>query len=306
MKKLCIAVCIVLAASLLFTLSSCETKENGVTIKYATFTLSYTDTDGKAQSSDITVKLYTNYAPKTIARVIDLIGSGFYTGKTVNTIEASWISIGGYTEDNGKLVEASSGENLNGEFLANGWSGNKLTVSAGTVLMYRKHSDINGNNYNTANCRLVICTSSGAPFYSSEYCIIGKITDSDQLSALDKITELRSTTDKDGDGNDVTTYKRYYTGGLDTVASHFLNEAGTDVNEIGNDNYLEYENIAKILEGGELYRTAGVIDDEAYNDYIDVAGKIISAYKSVNHEFFYYLPYNGNVKITAAKVTNKI
>ena len=302
MKKLSALICIIMAFSALFAFTACTEKENGVTIKYATFTFNFTDKNDKARTENVTVKLYTNYAPKATQRVIDLINNNFYNGTVVNTIESSWISFGGYTEENGILTEVFSGEDVYGEFSANGWVGNKLTITKGSVIMYRDRTNANGNNYNTANCRLAICTSSAAPFTANNYCIIGKIEDAAQLSMLEDITALRYKTTESEDG-DVTVYNRYYVGGVDTIAKKYLNEDGT-VNAAGDEKGLLLEDINKAIEGGELYRTAGPIDDEAFDDYYEAAYPFISAIGSATYEYFYTLPYNGMIKVSAAKVTN--
>lgn len=294
MKKFSLIMCLVLLIASVFTFSACDEKENGITIKYATLSISYTDEEGTAKNEDVTLKLYVNYAPETIARFISLANEGFYNDTIVNSVENAWISLGGYKLTNNELEKITSGNTIEGEFYKAGWQGNNLTVSAGSVVMYREPSNIDGNNYDTADCRFAICKDSAAPFASTEYCVIGKLADSDQISVIEDIIKLRSKTE-----NDVTEYKRYYVGGVETIAQKFI-----DNESLADEKGVEIEDAQKLVEGGSLYRTAGYIDDTDYDEYIAVANNIITAYGSKTYAYFYALPYN-NVTLKSVTVSNK-
>ena len=303
MKKIRFVVCLALVVLAFFSMAACETKENGITIKYATFNLSFTDEDGKARTEDVTIKLYVNYAPETIARFIKLAEEGFYADTVVNTAESTWISLGGYKEEDGALTEVSYGSNVIGEFAKNGWKGNKLTISRGAVVMYRQPTDATGNNYDTANCRFAICNSTSAPFKASDYCIIGKV-ENDHLSVISDIISLR---DKYEEDTGATTYNRYYVGGIDKLAEAYLNEDGSFNERLADSKNanIEEEDVAKVMEGGEMYYAPGYMEDEDYTEFYNVAYKFIKANNGADYEYFFTVPYN-TVKINSVKITNKI
>ena len=303
MKKIRFVVCLTLVVLALFSMAACANKENGVTIKYATVKLSFTDEDGKARTEDVAIKLYVNYAPESIARFIKLAEEGFYDNTVVNTAESSWISLGGYKEEDGLLKSVSYGADITGEFAKNGWKGNKLTISRGAVVMYRRPSDSNGNNYDTANCSFAICNSTSAPFKASEYCIIGKV-ENDSLKVISDIIALR---DKYEEDTSLTTYKRYYAGGIDSLAAAYVKEDGTFNESLADSKNanIEAEDVEKVMEGGEFYYEPGFIEEEDYTEFYNVAYKFIKAINGSDYEYFFTVPYN-TVKINGVKITDRI
>ena len=296
MKKIALAMCLLISVSLMFSLGAC-TKENGVEIKYATFTFDYTDKDGAQKAQDFTVKLYTNYAPETIAHFIKLCNDGFYNNTVVNTIESTWFSVGGYMNGD-EFEKVTSGKTIKGEFAANGLTGNKLNIKKGSVIMYRTPANSTGSNYDTADCRFIICTSTAAPFLASEYCIIGEITDSDQIDALSDISALINKTE-----NDETVYNRYYVGGIAEIAKSFLNENG-NLKPSAAEKNIDLEDIEEVTEGGEFYYEAGKISDEDYGKFSEKARLFVNAISSKLYEYFYNMPVN-KVSVSKTKVTNR-
>lgn len=298
MKKFGLALCLVMIAVLSLSVAGCKTMENGVEIKYASISLSYTDIDGNSVSEDVTVKLYTNYAPRTIAHFIDLCGKGFYDNSVVSHVESSWFALGGFKLNGDALEKLTSGKTVNGEFSANGFTGNKLNVKKGSVVMYRKPTTAHASNYNTADCMIAICTSTAAPFTASEYCVIGEITDGTQLENLSKISALASRTEEEE-----TVYNRYYAGGIAELAAGYLDENGSLTREAAEKN-IDLEDIEKVIAGGEYYREAGKISDEDYDDFIEIARTFVNAASDKLYEYFYVMPVN-TVKVTGTKIGNK-
>lgn len=301
MKKFSIILTLLLALSVMFSFTACAEYENGVRIKYATLTLSFTDDDGEAQSEELEVKLYTNYAPLAVERFVTLCENGFYNNTVANTIETGWISLGGYKMTDGELEQVTSGlGTVKGEFPANGLSGNKLTVAKGSVIMFRDFRTNAQSNYDTADCRFVICTSTSAVFTTQDYCVIGKITDADQLKVLDEIAKLRTQENDD----EVEVDNHYYLGGIEEIAASFY-EDGVFNQEKADLKGITKEEVDRVMEGGNLYKTKGYMTNDDFNEYFEVARKFISSFGSSEYAYFYNVPWN-TVSITATKVTNKI
>ena len=297
MKKVSLILCLVLILAAAFSFTACDEKENGVTIKYAKVSFSYTNKDGDDKNEDVTLKLYVNYAPEAIAQFIELADKGFYDGSIVNHIDSGFISLGGYKLTDGKLTALTSGKTVTGEFVENGWRGNNLSVSEGAVVMYREPTNIKENNYNTADCRFAICTSSSA-FTASEYCVIGKLADSKKIDVIKEIAELRSKTE-----NDVTEYNRYYVGGLKELAEMFLNDKA-----LADSKNLDSKESEKLTENGSLYTyiaNEGVnIDDDDYNEVTSIASTLVSAYGSKLYAYFYNMPVS-TVTVTKVAISSK-
>ena len=243
------------------------------------------------------MKLYVSYAPETIKHFTDLVNNGFYKNTVVNHVESSWFEIGAFKLNGDALEKVTSGKTVNGEFSSNGFVGNKLTVRKGSVVMYRKPTDANGSNYNTADCALAVCTSTAAPFSAAEYCVIGEITDNTQLNNLSYINALVSKT-----VDDETVYNRYYAGGISDIAASFLNDDGT-LKQTAVEKGIDAEDIEKVTEG-ELFREAGTISDEDYDDFIDTARKFVNAVSGKIYEYFYTMPVN-TVTVTNCKISKK-
>lgn len=300
MKKLSLALCAILAIAFMFSMTACEEIENGVTIKFVTFTLDFVDADGENRTEDITVKLYTNYAPESTARVMELAENGKYNNTNVNHVDSNWFTLGGFTVSDTAVTPVESGKgNLVGEFQANGLSGNKLTVSAGSVVMYRAFRNDNSSNFNTADMALAICTSSSAPFTASQYCVIGKIVDNDQLDVLQDILDLRNVSDDEEE----VEYNRYYVGGIADIAKSFLNEDGTLNSAEADDHDIELADVNKVIEDGELFFEPGYMTAEDYEEFEEVATKFINSISENSATYFYNVPKNP-VTVTSVKVSN--
>ncbi len=293
MKKFSLILCLVLLLAAAFSFTACDEKENGVTIKYAKVSFSFTDKDGNDKNEDVTLKLYVNYAPETIAQFTELANKGFYDGSVVNHIDSGFITLGGYKLTDGKLTALTSGKKLTGEFVENGWRGNMLSVTEGVVVMYREPANIDNNNFDTADCRIAICTSASA-FSANEYCVIGKLEDSTKIDVIKSIAALQSKTE-----GEVTEYNRYYVGGLKELATKFYNDE-----TLSDSKGLDKKEIEKFTETGALYsyiaEEGTSIDDDDYSEISSLASQLVNAYGSKLYAYFYNMPVN---TVTVSKVT---
>lgn len=82
----------------------------------------------------ITVLLDDKAAPKTVANFKKLANEGFYNGLTFHRIMPGWMMQGGDPRGNGY---GGSSEQIYGEFASNGWEGNYLSHTRGTISMAR-------------------------------------------------------------------------------------------------------------------------------------------------------------------------
>lgn len=81
----------------------------------------------------ITVALYPHVAPITVENFLNLVGEGFYDGLTFHRIMKGFMIQGGDPNGNGS---GGSGQNIKGEFLANGVK-NDLSHRRGVISMAR-------------------------------------------------------------------------------------------------------------------------------------------------------------------------
>ena len=126
MKQLKRIICLVLAAGMLLAmLSGCGSKKKPV----ATLTLEGGD--------QITIYLYPDQAPNTVANFISLANSGFYDGLTFHRVVEDFIMQGGDPNGDGT---GGPGYAIRGEFSSNGVE-NDLSHVRGVLSMARSSSN---------------------------------------------------------------------------------------------------------------------------------------------------------------------
>ena len=133
----------------------------------------------------ITVELYPQYAPKTVANFVKLAESGFYDGLTFHRIMEGFMIQGGDPKGNGT---GGSDENIVGEFSANGFTQNTLSHKRGVISMARS------NDMNSASSQFFI-VHKDSTFLDGQYAAFGEVTDG--MDVVDKI----ATDAKPVDGN---------------------------------------------------------------------------------------------------------
>lgn len=177
MKKLLskIVATLLIAATLLFCVS-CKTIKDGSEIHRVKITVTLYDSDGNKQESDIYAELYVNFAPKTIAHIESLINNGYYDGVCISNVNTDYAQFGDakLNVDGKTLNFIDQGEEVVGEFSANGLVGNKLTVGNGALVLKRAHVD-EGNSGKAT----IAVTFGSSTFSSDKYCVFGKLVDDD-------------------------------------------------------------------------------------------------------------------------------
>jgi len=117
----------------------------------------------------ITLELFPDVAPKTVARFIELSKKGFYNGLTFRVVPKFLIQTGDPLGDG----TGGSGQSLPAEF-------NEKNHGLGTVGMARKHEP------DSADSQFYICLES-QPFLDGNYTVFGQV--SEGLEILPKIQE---------------------------------------------------------------------------------------------------------------------
>ena len=178
-RAVCLASAAVLSVSAVAMFAGCTTDRPEITITY-TF-------NGKDYAVDYT--LSRKSAPQTVQHFIELADAGYYNGLCIHNYSSAYLYSGGYTYENGELVEkqyfssvadldltqsvfnVSDEDNpvpLNtvyGEFKANGVtvSGSRYTHTAGALVMY--YADKGNDGTRVATIR----SSDGEMQYNCEY-----------------------------------------------------------------------------------------------------------------------------------------
>lgn len=149
------------ALMLLCCLSGCGSKKKPV----ATLTLEGGD--------QITIYLYPDQAPNTVANFISLANSGFYDGLTFHRVVEDFIIQGGDPNSDGT---GGPGYTIDGEFADNGYKKNDIKMEKGVIAMAR-FSDTGSDTeeaYNSAGSQFFILLADKDSL-QDQYAAFGKV-----------------------------------------------------------------------------------------------------------------------------------
>lgn len=119
----------------------------------------------KGYDKAITINLFGEEAPITVANFVKLANEGFYDGLTFHRIVGNIVQ-GGDPEGNGR---GGSGTEITGEFSANGVTNNVKHVR-GVISMAR------ATPYDSASCQFFVLTGASSA-YNGQYAGFGMVTD---------------------------------------------------------------------------------------------------------------------------------
>lgn len=299
---LCLAVCCLLGVI------SCDVIKNGSKLQKVTVTLSVNG----GEQQDFNFELYLNLAPGTIDHFTHLATEGYYDNTVVSNLKGH-VEFGAYYHADGafkskydqgdksyaSIIDATYAANKTvgpfsdaryddkfnvvGEFAANGYTGNTLTLDGALVL---KREDL--EEYNSGRATMAITFGSDTYFTNaSEFAVIGKILtddaeDEDETS-YNRLKEIMKDYAEDEHGN---VYYNYT----------YVSNERTD--EYGNFFMLSEETGAYYAmdENGEY--TIEIVDDESVDGD---AGEILLEEFSTNAKYLNVLPY-GDTVITVTKI----
>lgn len=124
----------------------------------------------ETEKGNIVFEMYPDAAPKTVARIAELIKKGFYNGLTFHRVVPGFVIQGGDPKGDGT---GGSGMNLPAEF-------NKMKHVTGTVAMARAQDP------NSADSQFYICLADQTGL-DGQYTIFGQVTEKASLEVIQKI-----------------------------------------------------------------------------------------------------------------------
>ncbi len=127
----------------------------------------------------MTLELYPEKAPKTVANFVDLAKKGFYNGIIFHRVIAGFMIQGGDPTGTGM---GGPGHTIVGEFAANGIA-NDLKHTRGVISMARAYDP------NSAGSQFFIMHAD-APHLDGQYAAFGKMLDG--FETLDEIARVRT------------------------------------------------------------------------------------------------------------------
>lgn len=127
----------------------------------------------------IDIELYEDKAPITAANFKKLVSEGFYDGLIFHRVIAGFMIQGGDPTGTGC---GGSGENIRGEFLANGFN-NEISHVRGVISMARSQSP------NSASSQFFIMHADGK-FLDGQYAAFGKVVSG--MEVVDEIAGVKT------------------------------------------------------------------------------------------------------------------
>lgn len=130
------------------------------------------------ESGDVmTLELYPNIAPNTVANFVTLAQSGYYDGLIFHRVIAGFMIQGG---DPDGVGTGGPGYRIKGEFSANGFA-NDLKHTRGVISMARS------NDYNSAGSQFFIMHAD-ASHLDGQYAAFGHVTEG--MDVVDRIASV--------------------------------------------------------------------------------------------------------------------
>lgn len=174
-----------LMAALCLALTACGQTPADASASAAEPIGKYTAVIDIADYGAITLELDGDSAPLTVANFVKLAKDGFYDGLTFHRIMDGFMMQGGDPNGNGT---GGSGENIKGEFSANGVD-NALSHTRGAISMARSM------NYDSASSQFFIMHQDYTSL-DGQYAVFGYVTDG--MDIVDDICESAKPTDNNG------------------------------------------------------------------------------------------------------------
>ncbi len=176
-KILSLILCIAIAACL-FTACGEKTGDNGSAKKP-----SHTVVISVENYGDITLALYEDYAPETVANFVKLAEEGFYDNTIFHRISKGFmIQGGGFSADNPDVQKQA--DTITGEFTSNGFTQNTISHKRGIISMARTSIP------DSASSQFFICDADST-FLDGNYAAFGVVTEG--MEVVDKIASCEVT-----------------------------------------------------------------------------------------------------------------
>lgn len=135
----------------------------------------------------IKLELDADSAPITVTNFMELVNEGFYDGLTIHRVKKDFVIQGGDPTGTGS---GGSGENIKGEFLANGVE-NNISHTRGAISMAR-----NSSSYDSASSQFFIVQKDSSDILDNYYAAFGYVVEG--MDVVDKICEKVTVVDSNG------------------------------------------------------------------------------------------------------------
>lgn len=134
----------------------------------------------KTTGGDMTIELYPEIAPNTVANFVNLVESGFYNGLIFHRVIPGFMIQGGDPQGSGM---GGPGYSIRGEFARNGFRENNLRHKRGVISMARSMMP------NSAGSQFFIMHKD-SPHLDGDYAAFGMVIEG--IEAVDKIASVRT------------------------------------------------------------------------------------------------------------------
>ncbi|MBE6774024.1 MAG: peptidylprolyl isomerase [Ruminococcaceae bacterium] len=134
---------------------------------------------------EFVIELYPEYAPKTVANFLKLVGEGFYDGLTFHRVIEGFMAQGGEHPQEATMDIMT----IEGEFASNGFTQNTLKHERGVISMARTSEP------NSASTQFFICYDTAAHL-DGDYAAFGKVIEG--MEVIDGFLKIERTMGFDG------------------------------------------------------------------------------------------------------------
>ncbi len=136
--------------------------------------------EGDELFGTITLELYPDKAPGTVENFLGLVKAGFYTDTIFHRVIKGFMIQGGGFQASFDQKPAKA---IRGEFIANGFMGNDIKHTRGTISMART------SDPDSASSQFFIMHED-APHLDTQYAAFGRVTEG--MDVVDKIAACRT------------------------------------------------------------------------------------------------------------------
>lgn len=169
----------------------------------------------------VTMELYPDMAPNTVANYVKLIQNGYYDGLTFHRVVPGFMIQGGDSKGDGtgKVMlkdlypDTKDSDNkeytIPGEFIANNYKNNTIRFEKGVLAMARADysqlsNSLRTQGYNSAGAQFFIMVDENTSL-NGTYCPFGKVLEG--MDIVEKIVNLERAKETSEDGTEKTTEK---------------------------------------------------------------------------------------------------
>ena len=134
----------------------------------------------------ITVELYPDQAPISVANFLTYVNEGYYTGTVIHRVENYVVQGGGFVIKNYTYTQqGGTHEAIKGEFASNGVA-NSVSHTAGAISMARTTAP------DSATSQFFFCPVDMSKSWDGSYAAFGHVTDQASLDAIVRLSQTET------------------------------------------------------------------------------------------------------------------